>query len=226
MRVAVVLALALIIAGCSERPCNGSTCPTGCCGSDGICAPGKVRTECGTGGAMCLRCSSSEECVDGQCFPLNVPDAGRDAGSGGCRCTGTCCLPDGTCAPNNEPTACGLAGQFCGQCASGQRCEFGHCLSTSCGGCFDGLGVCRTGNDVAACGRDAGVCTACLADQGCVAGTCVFTKCDSSNCRFGCCMPDKRCELAPSALACGTGGDPCLTCNADAGEQCQNGFCL
>ncbi|MFZ5441816.1 MAG: hypothetical protein ACOZQL_17565 [Myxococcota bacterium] len=218
----VLFVVLMLVAGC-QRPCNASTCGSGCCAEGGECVDGNTRFECGTGGAACVRCSSKERCADARCEALPVSDAGVDAGPPGCTCATSCCLPDGSCAPNNEPSACGPARQFCGTCAAGLRCEFGVCVSATCAGCFDGLGVCRPGSSATACGGDGGLCAACLTDQACMGGACVYTRCDSSNCRFGCCQPDLRCETSIGAAACGLNGDPCATCSA--GQQCLGGGC-
>lgn len=213
----------VVAVGCSAPPCGPATC-SGCCAEDGVCVDGQTRAECGARGDACQRCTTEETCTRQQCTPTVVFDGGLDAGPPVCRCTTSCCYPDGTCAPNNGPEACGPAGAFCGQCAMGERCERGTCLSMSCGGCFDPLGTCHSGTASAQCGTNGGVCVACGADQACSGGRCVFTRCDLGNCRFGCCRPDKSCDTAPSAASCGTGGEPCVACAAM--QVCISGACF
>ena len=216
-----LLLLVLFFCGC-PRPCDSSTCD-GCCASTTECVEGTAKLECGSGGQVCERCSSTEHCVAQKCEALPVVDAGViDAGPPVCVCATSCCLPDGSCAPNNGIDACGPNKQFCGTCAANQRCEAGTCVSGACGGCLDPLGTCRSGNDDVACGTDGGVCVACGTDQACMSGHCAFTRCDLMNCRFGCCRTDKSCN-APTVLACGLGGDPCQACTT--GQQCLGGSC-
>jgi len=213
--------VALFLAGC-QRLCSPENCD-GCCTDTQECVGGTARLDCGVGGAACRSCRSSELCVAGLCEAAPVSDAGVDAGPPTCICTSSCCLPDGSCAPNNGIDACGPAKQFCGVCASDQRCEQGTCVSASCGGCLTPLGACQPGTTAAACGRDGDVCVACGTDQACVAGACVFTRCDANNCRFGCCQPDLRCETSIGPAACGLNGSPCATCTA--AQQCIGGGC-
>ncbi len=218
----LLLVTAVVLGGC-QRPCSRETCD-GCCTDTNECVPGTARLECGTQGAACVSCKSTQRCVAFQCELAPVIDAGVvDAGPVQCVCSSSCCLPDGSCSPNNGIDACGPAKQFCGTCDSTQRCDRGRCVSASCGGCLDPLGACRVGNDVAACGNAGEVCAACGPDQACLAGRCVFTVCNLDNCRFGCCQPDKRCETATGVTACGLSGDACATCAV--GQQCVGGQC-
>ena len=221
-----LLVLVLVFSGCA-RPCNRTTCD-GCCASETECVEGNARLECGRGGEACMRCSSGERCTSAKCDAIPVVDAGVvDAGPPMCGCNTSCCLPDGTCAPNNGIDACGPRKVFCGTCRTDERCEQGTCVAAACSGCLDPLGVCRAGTDDVSCGGDGGVCSACGTDQGCQSRRCVFTRCDMSNCRFGCCQPDKVC-MASNPLTCGVGGDPCQTCSGliDGGRvQCIGGAC-
>lgn len=93
----------------------------------------------------------------------------------------------------------------------------------ACAGCLSPLGACFDGREDRTCGRDGGICQTCEVGQRCVNGACEFTACNATNCRFGCCMPDKRCELSPSELACGVNGDACRTCTGT--QQCIAGLC-
>ncbi len=187
--------------------------------------PGTSRFECGFGGEVCTHCAGNTACSSNTCTAVDGGiDAGVDLDAGGCQCATTCCYGDGSCAPNNEAAACGPAASFCRSCAMGERCESGLCVASSCGGCFTPLGACAVGNTASACGGDGEVCASCGTDQACVAGTCIFTRCDATNCRFGCCRPDKRCETEVGVLACGLNGSACQTCRADGGA-CISGAC-
>lgn len=173
-----------------------------------------------------MACKSSERCVAFACEAAPVVDAGTvDAGPVTCTCASSCCLPDGSCAPNNGIDACGPIKQFCGTCASTQRCDNGSCVPNVCGGCFTPLGACKPGTERSACGSDGGVCSGCGADQACTLGKCIFTRCDISNCRFGCCRADLSCETTITAATCGFSGNACVACDADAGQQCVGGLC-
>jgi hypothetical protein len=216
------LLLLVCLAGACARLCNRSNCD-GCCASDTECVEGTSRLECGVGGEACVRCTSQERCTMARCEALPVADAGLvDAGPAACNCRTSCCLRDGSCAPNNGIDACGPVREYCGTCQPDQRCEQGACVSGPCPGCLDPLGACRAGSDATACGADGGVCVACGTDQVCNDGACEFISCDLSNCRFGCCMPNKVC-LASSVTSCGLGGDPCVACAGT--EQCLGGVC-
>ena len=216
-----LLLVVFVLCGC-QRLCDRSTCD-GCCASATECVEGTTRFECGISGEACVRCSSQERCAAAKCEALPVVDAGViDAGPPMCMCMTSCCLPDGTCAPNNGIDACGPSKAFCGTCQAGQRCELGVCVAGACSGCLDPLGTCRTGREDATCGSDGGVCVSCGGDQGCAAGRCIFTRCDLTNCRFGCCQPDKTC-VSPTVLACGLAGASCQACSAT--EQCVGGTC-
>lgn len=204
------------------RPCDSTNCD-GCCASATECVEGTARLECGIGGGACVRCTSQERCAAAKCEALPVVDAGVvDAGPVRCTCMTSCCLPDGTCAPNNGIDACGPNREFCGTCGADQRCEQGSCVAAACGGCLDPLGTCRSGTTDTTCGLDGGVCVACGTDQECQDGRCAFTRCDMTNCRFGCCQPDKVC-MNSSVMACGLGGDSCQACMG--AQQCLGGTC-
>jgi hypothetical protein len=54
----------------STAPCDGNSCPTGCC-INGICAQGSQDIACGSGGGSCVDCTASGlSCAGQQCsFP-------------------------------------------------------------------------------------------------------------------------------------------------------------
>ncbi len=218
LRFIVILSLALFAC---DPPCNPRNC-FGCCQGD-MCVSGKTAEACGSKGEVCSVCGAGQECLSAMCFDVPEYDGGLPDAGPPCPCEGSCCMEDGGCAAGNDATACGAAKRWCAPCGEDQRCENGACVSLSCGGCFDPLGTCRAGNASDACGAAGGLCQVCGADQACESGACVYTKCDADNCRFGCCMPDKRCETAVSSSACGTEGAPCEAC--EAVESCVAGLC-
>lgn len=217
----LVLCGIVFFAAC-ERPCSPSTC-TGCC-SAGECVAGTARVACGERGAECSVCRGTEQCAAAKCEALVAQDAGVvDAGPVTCACATSCCLPDGSCSPNNSIEACGPTGAFCGTCDADQRCEAGTCVAAACAGCLDPLGRCFDGREDRTCGSGGSVCQTCAADQRCVNGACAYVSCGPDNCRFGCCMPDKRCETSPGLMACGLNGDACQACTS--AQQCLAGYC-
>jgi hypothetical protein len=218
-----LMLMAVLATGCL-RPCGPDSCG-GCCTDLGECLDGTARLECGSRGSSCTACKSSERCVSSGCEALPMVDAGiQDSGVSECKCVSSCCLANGQCSPNNGIDACGPPLQWCGTCASAQRCERGMCVAARCSGCFDPLGACRSGLEVGACGPAGGICVSCGEDQTCRNGTCAFTRCDVSTCRFGCCQSDNRCETNIGVLSCGIEGSACITCAPDKmclGGQCQ-----
>ncbi len=120
----------LALAGCPKEPCDAASC-TGCCDATGECLAGTQVAGCGTRGAQCIACRSSQQCLKQVCVG-DEPDGGVDGGvvepDGGVI---TGCLPglcgaqvcdvaSGQCAAPPpcdvlapQPGACG-AGQFCG----------------------------------------------------------------------------------------------------------------
>ena len=48
--------------------CNATSCPTGCCGTGGVCEPGRLKNVCGTGGVNCQNCNGGGNyCDAGYC---------------------------------------------------------------------------------------------------------------------------------------------------------------
>jgi hypothetical protein len=134
--------------------CTGESCPSGCCdagpGNSGVCLPGNSADSCGTNGALCATCGSGQVCHNQQCCTPNC--TGMECGSDGCggscgacasgqecspngfcvcteqSCTG-CCELDETCQPGTSTGACGMGGQLCMVCGSGQSCQNQQCTS-------------------------------------------------------------------------------------------------
>jgi hypothetical protein len=213
----------LATSACFSKVCDLSTCPSGCCNEEALCVSGTAKVECGRKGNACQVCRSATQCLGQQCALVEPDDAGTaDGGPTVCTCANSCCLADGSCSPNNAVEACGPAQAFCGRCGTGQRCEGGTCVASPCMGCLDPLGVCHSGVEQHACGAAGQVCASCGGDQSCSGGACIFTRCDESNCRFGCCLPDKRC-LASTSHSCGVNGQACVSCTST--QSCIAGVC-
>ena len=112
-------------AGHTMSACQLS-CAT-CCTTAGVCRPGLSTLECGTGGAMCERCTFPQSCTSGVCTG-DVPDAGgtpvtADAGTK---------APSPFCGPCAFSSDCGGTKNFClgnvstgfcgADCSGGQAC--------------------------------------------------------------------------------------------------------
>jgi hypothetical protein len=133
--------------------CTGESCPTGCCdagpGHEGVCLPGTSADSCGTNGALCATCGSGQVCHDQQCCTPDCTDAqcGSDGCGGNCgscqvdqectpngicvcteqSCSGCCDSSGVTCEPGTSVGACGMGGQLCMTCGSGQACQNQQC---------------------------------------------------------------------------------------------------
>src|SRR6202142_3689622 len=119
-----------------QAPCSHTTCPTGCCDSDGICQPGTAESQCGAGGTTCETClpergmpggfSPAPTCTNQQCVNPTP-----------CQCTSGCCDGNGACQPGTSDTQCGQQ-TTCADCtASGLQCLDQACLTP-----YDGGGAC------------------------------------------------------------------------------------
>ena len=136
---------------CINNQC-GSACGqdcTGCCTTDGRCAPVDQQTSslCGTGGATCQNCSlqtpptvCSNSICTSTCGPSNCSD--------GC-CQGNQCVPKSS----QSSSVCGSSGSTCRSCGAGETCTNGVCTGTcslnTCprcvGDCVNGACVCGSG---------------------------------------------------------------------------------
>jgi len=54
---------------CITSKCDSTTCKSGCCDSSKVCKNGTADTACGTAGASCSACKSSEVCTSYKCQP-------------------------------------------------------------------------------------------------------------------------------------------------------------
>jgi len=52
---------------CVARPCNPTTCPTGCCTLDLRCLTNTTVAQCGNMGSDCAPCDKFQFCVEGVC---------------------------------------------------------------------------------------------------------------------------------------------------------------
>ncbi|MEW6434654.1 MAG: CAP domain-containing protein [Myxococcota bacterium] len=73
-----LLVLVVLCAACAGRPCDSSSCATGCCDANGACVEVPRASACGIGGAACVACDTRQSCVDGACKA-----SGLGGGSGG-----------------------------------------------------------------------------------------------------------------------------------------------
>jgi hypothetical protein len=175
MRAAVATGagLLLVVGGAcpSEAPpCDGITCPLGCCTPEGSCVPGTEHGRCGSGGQACMACDAASDCARGACRTLNGFDCSQ--------------CPGGQCVN--------------GQCRS-EIFEAGvGCSPASCPGCCAG-DVCLGGNSTSNCGRGGAPCKTCM-DGGCRVTTgSAGGYCEGEEpLSFGTpCSTADECELAP-----------------------------
>lgn len=226
----------LCIGGCVEKlaTCSAANCP-GCCLGSYCAVPS--RQLCGRAGEACKECGPGLECAV-------VGGGGECAGSMTCsplNCPG-CCLGNVCRRGDQSVDECGSNGDACRACANGDACVGvyplggtceppGSCVSKmpreDCFGCC-GHGECRAGHDDTACGGDGSACQDCTS----FGATCTRQRgnglgwmceggqapCSPANCT-GCCYGDV-CAVGTQAVACGQGGNACVTCRA-----CVNGKC-
>ncbi len=70
-RLALLLTSLAVVAACggltSRVPCSPSSCPTGCCTSEGVCVEGTAPEACGGLGLACTPCAGAQACALGSC---------------------------------------------------------------------------------------------------------------------------------------------------------------
>jgi len=163
-----------ICSGGSCVGCNGTSCPSGCCDSNG-CVTSQSPSECGTGtgGGTCRTCPAPTGSGSATCSGDNC---GISCASGFHACGAT------TCASNTSPSTCGTACTPCSAAnvatsgCSGGACtvatcspNYADCDSSFSNGCETNL---ETSNaNCGTCGM------ACPTSQGCLNGTCVPQSC-------------------------------------------------
>jgi hypothetical protein len=163
--------LAKYVACMGGSSCDIGNCRSGCCMPDGTCWLGGEDTEhCGQLGQLCFSCGAGYVCNHSADLAVCTIACGPQ------NCQG-CCV-GGVCSMGTDPTSCGAGGNACAQCAQGQSCLSGACVTLSqcgptlCAGCCQN-DVCFVGSDNATCGTGGGPCQSC-ADAGnkCVGATC------------------------------------------------------
>ena len=78
--VGVILAIAPSCGG--TKPCNSSTCSTGCCDAKGECQAGTSNGACGQLGGTCQICQIAQACSLGTCAQTNGNGGGSNNGGG------------------------------------------------------------------------------------------------------------------------------------------------
>lgn len=155
------------IDGGSDAGTDAGVC--GCTDGLGQCQLGNSPIACGASGGRCVTCGFGEQCVAGACM------------TGACgpqSCAG--CCTNNFCVVGNQQSrfACGLQGQACAQCPSGQSCLNGVCgtpvcdVTTCASGCCAN-GQCQTAQTRFACGVGGQACMRCPMGQTCNSGFCV-----------------------------------------------------
>ncbi len=109
---------------CAYVPsCTSATCPTGCCGDDGVCRPGRSNDACGRQGRACDDCGASGE----SCAPQGFCYSGPECGPGNCA---GCCTATGECRGGSRNVQCGEFGRLCDNCTpKGEACQDRVCSS-------------------------------------------------------------------------------------------------
>lgn len=207
--------------------CSPSSCPTGCCDSNGVCRTGNDTRACGAAGGRCSDCVAQG---------FSVCTAGRvcgrdDPGCSASSCPGGCCSNDGgrqRCLAGNEATSCGTGGGTCVDCLdqgrscdpSTRTCTQSSCNSANCNGCCVG-NQCLTGTSATSCGAKGQQCQNCASNgQACSAiagggGQCTGNAtCGPLNCGGGCCF-GTQCTAGTDDTACGKGGFACKNCQGE-----------
>jgi hypothetical protein len=186
--------------------CDGSSCPSGCCDTNGQCQTSNTNT-CGTGGAACMTCGSGLTCSAGACTCTAA------SCSGGC-CGGGACVA----YANQNVNTCGASGATCGGCS----------LSEATAGCSTTNGTCT----VASCAAGFGNCDG-LASNGCETNTNTSTtycgscgtghSCASGgSCNNGtCACPSGQTNCSNVCAALSSDPANCATC----GHSCYGGSC-
>lgn len=213
----------------SPGGCGPANCDS-CCLPDGTCASFLSKLACGAGGQACMVCAPGEFCKGG-CV-------GYQDNCGPSNCAG-CCENSDLCATGNDDFACGHSGEECqrcvpdegtGQCvplaAGGGLCNgVQSCNPSSCNGCCEG-NACLVGDTEDSCGSFGAACATCSAGQACASTptgyACIAAPCDPSTCA-GCC-DGLVCALGDQDVACGKGGQACVSCAA-SGQKCAQSAC-
>ena len=226
-----------------HNPCSATSCPSGCCDTNGTCRAGTDNGACGFGAQQCVACAQQGlSCVasdgganGGTCA---APDAGTACGP--TNCTG--CCAQGICLDGANSNQCGSHGQSCAACGASQTCgavsggggqcrgSAGTCNPLNCTGCCDANGRCIDTNENAECGSNGAACQSCAPGQACLNGSCqTLAGCGPLNCP-GCCN-GAACMSGADNGQCGAAGQACTRCTngacapygPKAGGRCTNG---
>ena len=154
---------------CGALPCDGTTCPNGCCDVNDTCVPyaDQSMVACGTGGAACSACITIEQCSAGVCVACNASTC-----STGC-CNGSTCVP----YASQTNAICGTNGVICTACTGSDTCDTsnGTCIpSASCSSLNCPTGCCQSSTCVqdfdqtnSVCGYNGDPCVACTGGAVC-----------------------------------------------------------
>lgn len=229
--------------------CDSESCPEGCCNESTCVSP--TRESCGALGLACVVCDPlrADGCSDAgscQCGEAAECAPGQHCVGGECLCDWVscsgCCDALDQCRPGDRSDECGIGGNQCESCSSGE-CTDGVCneCSDSCTGCCGP--TCRTTHEFPVCGVDGGTCVTCdpvRSDQ-CLDGACSCTgnlecapgqecsdgscSCTARSCPASCC-DDNQCQDRDET-ACGVAGTSCVACNSERANSCSaDGECL
>jgi hypothetical protein len=110
---------------CTPNPkCDATTCPQGCCSSNGVCLAFSQQTlqSCGKDGKACNVCATTATCQQGTCVE-NQPCFSY--------CKLGCCTSKGQCIAytSQDKSTCGNSGSLCAGCGTGKNCLNGACVN-------------------------------------------------------------------------------------------------
>jgi hypothetical protein len=216
----------------AETPlAKGNTCRQGLSDCSGFCRD--LTSDIGNCGACGKTCPSNSACkdrqcsckdgyvasLDGTCHPVQTTAVPGCENQPGTKLCGSQCVDT-----DKDPGHCGSCSI---QCASGQNCVNGQCISPGGTACNTGETLCNgqcsslltNPANCGACGHS------CLSGQNCVNGQCTGTvqPCDNglTNCNGQCV------NIQTDLKNCGKCGSECLTSiqGYDTGYICQSGQC-
>jgi hypothetical protein len=214
--------------GADAAGCNATTCPNGCCDTDGHCQQGSL-VFCGLGGFACQVCPSGMQCQHG----VNCACTAESCPSGCCNDSffpGMEADGGAACLTGSADTACGGGGADCQDCTvTGSVLTGGTCVGQTCsypppcqcpftGGCCDRLGQCQPGASNTQCGQMlTGYCQDCtLSGTQCDKGQCTGMPdagvCNAQTCPNGCCDEFEQCQPGTDTTSCGGFGTACWDC--------------
>jgi hypothetical protein len=210
---------------------GGSTCRQGLSGCGGFCRD--LTSDIGNCGACGKTCPSDSACqdkqcackdgysasLDGTCHPVPTTAVlGCDDHPGTTLCDNQCVYPD------KDPEHCGSCSI---QCASGQNCVSGQCISPVGTTCNAGETLCNGQcSSLLTNPANCGACShSCLSGQNCINGQCAAA---AQPCGNGLTNCNGQCVNIQTDLKnCGKCGSECLTSiqGYDTGYICQSGQC-